>query len=96
MTHEFENRPPDPLTAGLPLWARLILTLGLPTFLVLVSVGVFLGHISSPLTMLQPTYDLLVVHEARRADQEKEQTRLLKQICRNVAKSEVMAEKCER
>lgn len=81
---------------NLPQWARVTLLVGLPTVLVFIAIGLGTGAINSPLNALPAIREGLIAHEARSATNDYEQTRLLRQICRNIAKSEVSAAACER
>jgi len=80
---------------ALPFWARVVAMVGLPTFLVLVGVLIMLGILGSPLSSLPMIREELRVHHAQTVDDHRKVTRLLRAICRNVAKSEVAATNCE-
>lgn len=80
---------------NLPQWARLYLAVGLPSFLVLIGLLVAIGRIDSPLTTLPMIQRDLAAHVQHTAVEGQEVTRLMRQICRNVSKSEISAAACE-
>jgi hypothetical protein len=79
---------------GLPQWARVMLLLGIPTAFSLILLAAFLGIVPSPLSALPEIRFMLTNHERFSLESDRAQARLLRQICRNTAKSEIGVEAC--
>ena len=96
---------------GLPSWARVISTIGIPAAIAFFLLGMLSGLIPSPLLTLQRSFvDLAAavdVHsvQSSRASLDvanilrsytEQHLRLLRQICRNQAKDELSLRDCDR
>ena len=83
---------------GLPSWVRIITVLGFPVFIAVVLLAAGLGMVDSPLTKIPHLEEKLTALRLElrvHSIETRETTRLLRQICRNIAKSETMATQCE-
>lgn len=74
---------------GLPSWVRAIATVGVPAAIAFFLLGVLVGIIPSPVTETAAMVQRHVEHGET-------QTRLLRAICRQGAKTDFAATECER
>ena len=84
---------------SLPLWARMIAIIGFPVVVASVLLGMVIGVVPSTLGELKT----IEIHHAKAVEVHiettntylKTQTRLLRILCRNTAKTEVQANRCD-
>lgn len=74
---------------GLPFWAKMVLAVGVVPAITFFLLGVLTGLVPSPIT---ETAAMMRRHEANGETQ----TRLLRAICRQGAKTDFSAAECER
>ena len=83
---------------NLPTWARIVAMVGLPSAIVLGLIIVIImlaPSLVDTLNIVPAMRDELRSHSRQSTDETREVTRLLRQICRNVAKSEISSTGCE-
>jgi len=81
---------------GLPGWIKAVAIVGMPSVVALILLGALLGIVPSPLQSIAALARSLSEHAALSIEIDQRQIQLLRQICRNTAKTEFSNDACNR